>query len=398
MNEKNLGLGELLQLRGWITRRQLHRALALQRRKGGRLGSNLLEIGAVSEDQLLSVLAEQSGLPKSTAEDLEQISGEARDLVPPDLVRRRRAVPFRLQDGVLDVTVEDTRDLSILDEIAFAAGKRVRLYVSPEVRIHEILESAYGVTCPPRYTQLLRQLNQTRGGWRRQAGEAAAAPKRGPRSGDLWLASGTATERAPGKRGPEPPTKPPRPRIVLTAEERSALLEAEAVQLDQLPVEARLRRATRAQEVGEALVHHLSARASRCALLTVHHERFEGWIASGDGLHEERFRAFQADFQHPSTFLSFYHGVRFFTGPLPAMEAHRRFLACWNGRPPLDCAMVPVSLEERLVCVIYVDRLHSQLPPFDVADLRSLAAEAAKAFENCILRNRLRSERSRKTV
>ena len=396
---RNLGLGEILQLQGSITRSQLHRALALQRRKGGRLGSCLLETGAVSEEQLLSALAKQSGLSKAQPEDLEHISGEAQALVPSDLVRRRRAVPFRLRNGVLEVCVEDTRDVNVGDEISFAAGKRVRLFVSPEVRVHGILESSYGVRCPPRYARLLRRLNQARTGWRREAPKDLPAPKSKIATGDLWLASGAA-QKAP----PPPKPSPPTPRhnrdlsIELSEAERSDLLAPGDLDPTLLPVEARLRRASTAQEVGEALVDHLSSHFSRCALLAIHGEGFKGWIIAGDHSQTEPFMAFRADLQHPSSFLSLYHGVGFFTGPLPPMEVHRRFLACWDGRPPLDCAMVPVRLQRRLVCVIYVDRLHPQIQPLDVADLRHLAAEAAKAFENCILRNRLRSERSRKTV
>lgn len=56
-------LGELLLERGAIRPADLERALSLQATVGGRLGSLLVRIGALSEDQLLDALGEQLDLP-----------------------------------------------------------------------------------------------------------------------------------------------------------------------------------------------------------------------------------------------------------------------------------------------------------------------------------------------
>ena len=58
-----LPLGQLLIARGLIGPADLDRALGLQAGMGGRLGSLLVRIGALSEEQLLAVLSEQLGLP-----------------------------------------------------------------------------------------------------------------------------------------------------------------------------------------------------------------------------------------------------------------------------------------------------------------------------------------------
>ncbi|SJZ90209.1 GspE/PulE family protein [Novilysobacter spongiicola] len=56
-------LGELLLAEGFIGAADLDRALDLQGRLGGRLGSVLMRIGALSEDNLLDTLSRQLGLP-----------------------------------------------------------------------------------------------------------------------------------------------------------------------------------------------------------------------------------------------------------------------------------------------------------------------------------------------
>ena len=56
-------LGELLLDAGMVGAADLERGLALQQKFGGRIGSVLMRIGAVSEDNLLQVLSRQLGLP-----------------------------------------------------------------------------------------------------------------------------------------------------------------------------------------------------------------------------------------------------------------------------------------------------------------------------------------------
>ena len=74
-------LGELLLDAGLVGAADLERGLALQQKIGGRIGSVLMRIGAVSEDNLLQVLSRQLGLPVMGA-----------DVPAPELARIRQ--PF----------------------------------------------------------------------------------------------------------------------------------------------------------------------------------------------------------------------------------------------------------------------------------------------------------------
>jgi len=136
-------LGQILVARGWITVQQLTRALKNQNVVGGRLGTCLLEMDALTEDLLAKGLAEQLGVPAATLDDLHGIPEEVRDLLPAKLARRCRAVPFRALGGRLDVAMLDARNLACQDEIAFATGKRVKVHVGLEIRIFEALEKYY---------------------------------------------------------------------------------------------------------------------------------------------------------------------------------------------------------------------------------------------------------------
>lgn len=160
-------LGQLLVARGWITVQQLTRALKNQNVAGGRLGTCLLEMDAISEDLLLKGLAEHLGVPAVTIEDLRGVPEEVLGLIPEKLARRLRAVPFRVEVGRLDLALIDPRNLSAQDEFAFASGKRVKVYVANEIRILEALERYYGEECPSRFGVVLDRLNRARFLWDR---------------------------------------------------------------------------------------------------------------------------------------------------------------------------------------------------------------------------------------
>jgi hypothetical protein len=162
-------LGQLLVARGWITVQQLTRALKNQNVAGGRIGTCLLEMDALTEELLLKGLSEQLGVPSAAADDLRGVQDEVLGLIPEKLARRCRAVPFRVEGGRLDLALMDPRNLSAQDEIAFASGKRVKVYVAEELRILEALDKYYHEECPSRFGMVLDRLNRARFLWEKPA-------------------------------------------------------------------------------------------------------------------------------------------------------------------------------------------------------------------------------------
>ncbi len=174
-------LGQLLISRGWINLPQLTRALKTQSVVGGRLGTCLLEMDILTEEQLAKGLSDQLGLPGATVEQLRSVPEEVRGVLPAKIARRCHAVPFQLIGNRLDVAMLDPRNLTGHDEIAFASGRRVRVHVAPELRIFEALERYYDEECPSRFTLLLDRLNRARYLWNeekdRETEETKAAPE-----------------------------------------------------------------------------------------------------------------------------------------------------------------------------------------------------------------------------
>ena len=74
-------LGELLVERGIVSTGDVQKAMAFQEQFGGRIGSILVRLGALSEETLLPVLAEQLGMPMLAGGEWPEQPGLIRELL-----------------------------------------------------------------------------------------------------------------------------------------------------------------------------------------------------------------------------------------------------------------------------------------------------------------------------
>lgn len=141
-------IGEILVAHGACTLQRVEEALEDQVVYDGRLGTNLLELGAITERQLARALAQQKGLPAAWGDIAVQPGALA--LVPRDAALRYQVVPLRLERQRLDVLVNEVTDVGRLDELAFAVGKEIRPVLVTEARLWHLLHRYYGIPSPRR--------------------------------------------------------------------------------------------------------------------------------------------------------------------------------------------------------------------------------------------------------
>ncbi|MBN9661351.1 MAG: glycosyl transferase family protein [Acidobacteria bacterium] len=94
-------LGELLVSMGDCSQEDINRAL-LTRPTGVLLGNHLVELGLLSEERLYQVLGIQQCLPMAEIGTSDLTARVARSL-PQQVMQDWHVLPFRIQDGVLDV-------------------------------------------------------------------------------------------------------------------------------------------------------------------------------------------------------------------------------------------------------------------------------------------------------
>jgi hypothetical protein len=170
-------LGELLIQEKLITPQALEEALESQVVHGGRLGTNLLELGLISEKDLARMLGQLHGCAHSSGEMTPD--PQALALVDLNEADDKDYLPMRVDATRLSLAVINPQDYPTLDAVAFKTGKRVMPVIIPEFRMHQLLR---------RYCKAFRPLraidmNTVRPS--RTVQEASGVPARPAKSAEL---------------------------------------------------------------------------------------------------------------------------------------------------------------------------------------------------------------------
>jgi len=146
MPSENKKLGEMLVDAGLINPAQLQEALRHQRIAGGRMGSNLVALGFVSEDVLMDFLAHQTGVPRLDLRTLD-VPAEVLRRIPKRLADQLNVLPIGIKEPKsLVLAMADPSDLNAVDSARFASG----LNIEPVV----VSYSALKLAIPEQYRKL----------------------------------------------------------------------------------------------------------------------------------------------------------------------------------------------------------------------------------------------------
>ncbi len=135
-------LGEILVRENLITSQQLREALEYQRSTGGRLGSNLVKLGIVSDDVITAVLSRQYGVPSINLE-LFQIETDVIKLISHDVALKYSVLPISKVGATLTLAMADPTNVFAMDDIKFMTGFNVEPVIAAEGSIQLAIGKYY---------------------------------------------------------------------------------------------------------------------------------------------------------------------------------------------------------------------------------------------------------------
>ncbi len=151
-------LGELLVAGGLLTGEQVEQALRAQVMWGGRLGTNLIELGFIDLDQLSRTLGLLHKLPSALGRHFEKIDKDLQKLLSPDVAEKFSVVPLlrvAADDKVIIAGIGplEAKPLAIIADDMGLSPEQLVVTVAAELRIRYQLERAYNI---PRSSRFLR--------------------------------------------------------------------------------------------------------------------------------------------------------------------------------------------------------------------------------------------------
>src|SRR5712692_6864480 len=143
----NRRLGDLLVTEGLLAPEDLRRALSEQKVSSEKLGSILVRLNLLTEEQLIGFLSRQYGIPSITLSQLD-IDPDVLRLVPSQLAKRYEVIP-----------IKRTGNVFALDDVAFLTNLQVLPVVASQGAIRKAIDRTYDSQTTA-ITNVLEELDQ----------------------------------------------------------------------------------------------------------------------------------------------------------------------------------------------------------------------------------------------
>lgn len=360
-------LGTLLLRNAAIGLSQLEGALRNQVLYGGRLGTNLVELGFIDLELLSSYLSELSGIPIATPTLLDGADPVLLQKLGSEDAHRLRAIPLGKLDedgGSIAVGMVEPTDRAAIVQLTERLGGQIKPYVVPELRALYYLEKLFGL---PRRARFVRS-------------GRADAPERSE-----------ATERrreqpAQGMVMPPAFTLEPRRRrqssqMPLRSELPHAITYGAACE--------RIDTAVHREQIAEALAEYAKGRVDVLLLFIVRDGNALGWrgyIAPPATTHLP-IDEISLPLGGASSLQSAHDTGETFLGPPPS-AARPVETQLWSTIgvtvEPVETLVIPVVVKQRAINLIYVHQIGASPSPQLITELHDLAARIQASYMRLI--------------
>ena len=173
-------IGECLIQAGLISEDDLQVALAEHKKTGERVGTVLVRLNLATEKQITKALAYQLGFPYVSLAD-EPPDPAAILLISKDVALKRVCVAVKLEKNLLTVAMSDPLLFSLVQDLEFQTGYRIKQVVATRTDILSAIESGYPDKALAKYTGTAAGLTVTptpnAAARPEQAGSASLVPR-----------------------------------------------------------------------------------------------------------------------------------------------------------------------------------------------------------------------------
>ncbi|MFZ5444987.1 MAG: hypothetical protein ACOZQL_33665 [Myxococcota bacterium] len=371
-------LGELLLEERLISAEQLEEALETQVVHGGRLGTNLVELGFVKEAELARALGRQHNLPFASGEMIPDPAALA--VVDRQFCDDEDVLPMRIDATRLTVAVLGP-NMKAIDTLAFKASKRVVAVIIPEFRMNQLLRTHCKAFRPIRPIDM----NTLRPSKKKdekvpQPGEVAELINEDDFARIYANAVGsTGEEEEEIIEGAVIEEEAPVAPVVGIASS-----EPQAPPLDFAQAQRQLQSSTNREDIATTVLQFARSKFRRALILNVQGELVTGWRGLGQGVSSKAVRRIGVTLREPNTFKLVRDLKSHFVGPMKRTPGMAVFYKMLGGGYPQTAVILPLLVRGKLVHLLYVDQGPGQLTPPDVGELLIVSQGVTRSYEALI--------------
>ncbi len=126
-------IGEILSQKFGVSAQDILQALEIQKKNGGYIGQILIQLGSITESQLLEALSEQLQIPIKYQIDeirFQEVINELSSKVNIDFFYKSGFLPFDIENNHINVLTTDPLKIHVISKLEQDTGLKVKLFLT----------------------------------------------------------------------------------------------------------------------------------------------------------------------------------------------------------------------------------------------------------------------------
>lgn len=156
-------LGELLIREKIISPEQLKTAAEYEKKNKVPIGSALVALGYITEEDMAQALSRQLGYPYIDLSQFE-VYPDVIELVPVDIAKKHMIMPIHRIRSFLTMAMVDPTDLDVIENVRFRTNLSIQPVIASESGITEAINKYYGSSDSLRVKEIIDEIEQADNG------------------------------------------------------------------------------------------------------------------------------------------------------------------------------------------------------------------------------------------
>ena len=152
-------LGDLLIREKVLNQTQLKTAQTFQHDNEVSMGSAVVSLGYLSEEEVAQTLSREYGYPYIDLDQFE-VYPDVLDLISLDVAKKYMVMPIHLNRNCLTLAMMDPTDLEAVEDIKFRTGLSLQPVIASETAITNAIQQYYGTSDALRVKQVVDEIEQ----------------------------------------------------------------------------------------------------------------------------------------------------------------------------------------------------------------------------------------------
>ncbi|MFW6136975.1 MAG: type IV-A pilus assembly ATPase PilB [Candidatus Aminicenantaceae bacterium] len=152
-------LGEILLKEELLNSEQLQSAEDYKKENDVTMGTAIVNLGLLSEEEMAQALSRQLGYPYINLDQFE-VYPDVIDLIPVDVAQKYLIMPIHRIRSFLTLAMVDPTDLEVIEDVRFRTGLSIQPVIASESGIANAIKKYYGSSDSLRVRQIVDEIEQ----------------------------------------------------------------------------------------------------------------------------------------------------------------------------------------------------------------------------------------------